>query len=80
MYLLKVIALSRSNKSAFVEITREFGFLTSTVAKGLITINKEVEVGATMELPATTKIVEKPIVSTNKDTGETTTFTWVVLD
>lgn len=80
MYSLKVLHVSKSAKSALVEVTKEFGFLTSTVARGFIKLNKETTVGATMELPATTKVSERVHTDTNKDTGETTSFTWVVLD
>lgn len=80
MYTLKVLHITKSSKSALVEVTKEFGFLTSTVARGFIKLNKETTVGTTMELPATTKVSEKTHIDTNKDTGETVSFTWVTLD
>lgn len=80
MYSLKVLHVLKSAKSALVEVTKEFGFVTSTVARGLISINKPTKVGDTVELPATTKVSERTTIATNKESGEQTTFTWVVLD
>lgn len=80
MYKLTVLFVSASKKSAIIKVTRDFEFLTSTVAQGFISLNKEVKVGDTLELPLSTKITTIERESTDKDSGETTKFTWVTLD
>ena len=80
MYKLTVLFISSSKKSAIVKIEREFGFITSTVAQGFMSINQETKVGATLELPLTTNVSTIEKTSTDKETGELTKFNWVVLD
>ena len=80
MYNLTVLFVSASKKSAIVKVTREFGFTTSTVAQGFISLNKEVKVGDSIELPLSTKVSTIEKSSVNTDSGEESKFTWVVLD
>lgn len=80
MYKVIVLFVAGSKKSAIVKVTREFGFMTSTVAQGFISLNKEVKVGDTLELPLSTKVSTITKQSEADTQGEVTTFTWVVLD
>lgn len=80
MYELIILHISASKKSAVVKITKDFGFVTSTVAQGFISLNKTAKVGDKLELPASTNISTIERTTTNEETGEITKFTWVVLD
>lgn len=79
MFTLTVNHVSDSGKAALVTVTKKIGFATSTVANGWMKVDEGTEKGASMELPADTNVSTREQEVVDKETGNVTVFTWVVL-
>lgn len=79
MLKLKITWVSKSGTTALAIVTKKIGFVSSTLANGLIKVDAGTQVGNEIELPANTSVSTTQTVSVNEDTGEQRTWDWIVL-
>lgn len=79
MLKLKITWVSKSGTTALAIVSKKIGFVSSTIANGMIKVDKGTNVGDQVELPADTNISTTITTSVNEETGEEREWTWIVL-
>lgn len=79
MLKLKITWVSKSGTTALAVVTRKVGFVSSTIANGMIKVDVGTKVGDELELPNDTAVSTTTTTSVNEETGETRDWNWIVL-
>lgn len=80
MLKLKITWVSKSGTTALATVTKKIGFVQATVGNGMIKVDAGTKVGQELPLPEGTTVSTNITQSVNEETGETTTWTWLVLE